>query len=67
MTTDLKDEEIITQVTGKLAEKFPAAASDQIETIVREEFGVLASRPVRDYFSVLTERAAKNRLRSLAA
>ena len=37
-----------------------------IDEVVREEFAALAGRPVRDYLSVLTERAAKKRLKKLA-
>lgn len=65
MTTDLKDEEIIVQVVGKLTEKFPAAPVTEVDTIVREEFREISGRPVRDYLSVLTERAAKLRVRTL--
>ena len=65
MTTDLKDEEIIVQVVGKLTEKFPEAPITEVDSIVREEFGQISERPVRDYLSVLTERAARMRVRTL--
>ena len=66
MTTDLKDEDIIVKVVDKLKERYPEAPVTQVDSIVREEFGEIADRPVRDYLSVLTERAAKLRLTSLA-
>ncbi|WP_374204783.1 MULTISPECIES: three-helix bundle dimerization domain-containing protein [unclassified Rathayibacter] len=34
-----------------------------VDHVVREELRELLDRPVRDYLSVLTERAAKQRLR----
>lgn len=66
MTTELDNEEIIRQVIGELEQKFADRSPDEIETVVREEFNVLASRPVRDYVLILTERAAKKRLKSSA-
>jgi len=65
MTTDLQDEEIIVQVVDKLTEKFPEAPITQVDTIVREEFSEISNRPVRDYLSVLTERAARLRVKTL--
>lgn len=66
MTTDLQDEEIIVQVVDKLTEKFPETSVTHVDSIVREEFDQFSGRPVRDYLSVLTERAARSRLTSLA-
>lgn len=66
VTTDMDDEEMISQVVEKLAAKNPEIPKDQVEATVREEFAGLAGRPVRDYLSVLTERAAKKRLRKSA-
>lgn len=65
MTTDLQDEEIIVQVVDKLTEKFPEAPATQVDSIVREEFSEISNRPVRDYLSVLTERAARLRVKTL--
>lgn len=65
MTTELDNEEIISQVIGELEKKFADRSPDEIAGIVREEFDVLANRPVRDYVLILTERAAKKRLRSM--
>jgi hypothetical protein len=66
MTTDVNDEEVITQVTQKLSEKNVEIPRSTIDGVVRQEFSALAGRPVRDYLSVLTERAAKKRLKSLS-
>ena len=63
MTTDMDDAEIKSQVVGKLVEKFPGKPAPEIEAIVDEEFNALANRPIRDYLSVLTERAAKQRIK----
>lgn len=66
MTTELDNEEIIRQVVGELEQKFADRSPGEIETVVREEFDNLARRPVRDYVLILTERAAKKRLKSSA-
>ena len=66
MTTHITDEEVMAQVASKLSEKNSDVSRDLIDDIVRQEFSALAGRPVRDYLSVLTERAAKKRLKKLA-
>ncbi len=63
MATDIDIDEIHRQVTARLREKFPEVAPDEVEAAVRAELGQFADRPVRDYIEVLTERAAKKRLR----
>jgi hypothetical protein len=63
MASDLTDEEIVTQVVQSLHAKFPDTSELVIETIVRQELADIADRPVRDFLSVLTERAAKQRLK----
>ena len=63
MTTDMDDREIIDQVAAKLREKYPELSAAEVQSAVEQEFGQLAGRPVRDYLSVLTERAAKKRLK----
>lgn len=56
----------MTQVADKLSEKNADVPRTVIDEVVREEFLALAGRPVRDYLSVLTERAAKKRLKKLS-
>jgi hypothetical protein len=63
MTTDIDDEEIIRQVVDRLAEKYPQMPQDELEGVARSEFDALRDRPVRDYLSILTERAARKRLK----
>ncbi|WP_130179050.1 three-helix bundle dimerization domain-containing protein [Cryobacterium sp. SO1] len=63
MTTDIDDEETIRQVVDRLEKKFPDLPRIQIEDVTRSEFAALADRPVRDFLTILTERAAKKRLR----
>ena len=63
MTTDQTDDEIKAQVTERLRQKFPEAPEAQIQSIVAEEFGHIADRPIRDFLGVLTERFAKKRLK----
>lgn len=65
MTTDINDDEVMAQVASKLSEKNSDIERSVIDDVVREEFEALAGRPVRDYLSVLTERAAKKRLKKL--
>ena len=66
MTTDMSDQEVMNQVAEKLSEKNADVPRDVIDDVVREEFLALVGRPVRDYLSVLTERAAKKRIKKLA-
>ena len=63
MGTDIKDDDIIAEVTKRLETKYPDLAAQDVEAAVKTEFAELAGRPVRDYLSVLTERAAKKRLK----
>ena len=63
MTTDVNPEEVVAQVSERLRDRFPDASPDEIERIVRSELAELVDRPVQDYLSVLTERAAKKRLK----
>lgn len=63
MTTDIDSDEILTQVTTRLREKFPEVSAEEVEQAVRAELTELDDRPVRDYLEVLTERAAAKRLK----
>lgn len=65
MTTDMNDEEVMAQVTLRLTERLPELPPATIDKVVREEFAGFAGRPVRDYLSILTERAARKRLKKL--
>jgi translation initiation factor 2 alpha subunit (eIF-2alpha) len=67
MGTDISDEEVMREVTEKLEAKYPHLNRDDIQAVVSEEFSALAGRPVRDYLAVLTERAAKKRLKASKA
>lgn len=64
MATNIDIDEIYTQVTSRLREKFPELAPSEIDSAVRAELDEFAGRPVRDYIEVLTERGAKKRLRA---
>ena len=59
----MDDAEIKHQVVEKLAAKNPEIERGTIESVVNEEFAALVDRPIRDFFAVLTERAAKKRLK----
>ena len=63
MTDDIVDEEIVRQVADALAKKHPQASRAELDVIVREELAALSGRPVQAYLSILTERAARKRLK----
>lgn len=63
----IDDEETIRHVVDALESKFPEMGRVDLEAIVREEFGAIAGRPVRDYLSILTERAARKRIKKSIA
>jgi hypothetical protein len=65
MTTDIDNDEIFAQVSQRLREKFPEIEPSEVEAAVRAELDKFVDRPVRDYIEVLTERAAKKRLKSV--
>ncbi len=63
MTTEVKPEEVVSQVSERLRAKNPDVPAEEIDRIVRAELAELVDRPVQDYLAVLTERAAKKRLK----
>jgi hypothetical protein len=63
VSTDIDDAETVRQVVERLEKKFPDVPRDQIEAVAQTEFDALAGRPVRDFLTILTERAAKKRLK----
>jgi dGTP triphosphohydrolase len=65
MATDFDPQLIIDQVSEKLVEKYPKLKKSEIRKIVAEEVATLETRPVKDYVSVLSERAAKRRIKNL--
>ena len=67
MTTDIDDEDTIRQVVDRLQEKLPDIPRHRIEEVARTEFDALSGRPVHDYLSILTERAAKKKLKQKSA
>ena len=63
MTTEFDQSEVVRQVSERLREKFPKIDANTVETVVQEEVARLADKPVIDYVSVLSERAARKRLK----
>jgi hypothetical protein len=63
VSTDIDDAETVRQVVERLEKKFPDVPRDQIEAVAQTEFDALSGRPVRDFLTILTERAAKKRLK----
>ncbi|NQX13807.1 hypothetical protein HQQ80_19440 [Microbacteriaceae bacterium VKM Ac-2855] len=64
MTTDFDPDQIIRDATAGLKKKFPNHDEEQLRQVVREELAALQDRPVQDYLSVLTERAARQRIKA---
>jgi len=60
----MNDEDTIRQVVERLQEKLPDVPRDEIARVARTEFDALSGRPVNAYLSILTERAAKKKLKS---
>lgn len=67
MTTELDVDQVVRDATAAVRKKFPDRADSDVEAVVREELDKLLDRPVQDYLSVLTERAARQRLKRDAA
>lgn len=63
MASEFDPKKIVKQVTAKLHEKYPKADETAIQKVVAEEVAILEGRPIKDYVSVLSERAAKKRLK----
>ena len=62
MAEDFDSEQVVTEVTASLQKKFPGKDAAEVERVVREQVEDLKDRPVRDYVSVLAQRAAKKQL-----
>ena len=63
MATELDADDVITQVTKSLSDKFPQRDPEDVETRVRHAVDDLKDRPVTDYVGVLAERAVKDELK----
>ncbi|MWV60718.1 three-helix bundle dimerization domain-containing protein [Rathayibacter sp. VKM Ac-2754] len=63
MPTEVNLDEIVSEVSARLRGRFPDRPEAEVESVVRAELDALADRPIQDYLSVLTERAAKTRLK----
>jgi hypothetical protein len=63
VTTEVNPEEVVLQVSQRLRDKYPDADAAEVDRVVRAELAELVDRPVQDYLAVLTERAAKKRLK----
>jgi hypothetical protein len=61
------EDQAVSQVVDRLAEKFPDRPRSLIEDVVTEERHLLDGKPIRDYVPVLIEHGAKARLRQSAA
>lgn len=62
MADDFDAEQVVQEVAGTLRKKFPSKDAAEIERVVRIHVDDLKDRPVRDYVSVLAQRAAKKQL-----
>lgn len=64
MATKFTQAEVITQVSERLFERYPETSRDTITSLATEELGKISDSKVTDYFTVLTERAVRQRLRA---
>ncbi|WP_344339741.1 three-helix bundle dimerization domain-containing protein [Agrococcus versicolor] len=63
MAKDVDHDEVMRQVIVRLQERFPDASEEEVARVAREELDALWQLPVQDYLTILTERAAKKRLK----
>lgn len=64
MTSEFDRDQVVSQVSSTLQAKYPERDAAEVERVVAEEVDALAGKPVQDYISVLSERAAKKRLKN---
>lgn len=64
MATNIDPGEIVTQVTNRIAESYPDESREHISSLAVEELGKISNSRVTDYFTVLTERAVRERLKA---
>lgn len=62
VATNIDPDEIVKQVTDRIAESYPDVTRARISTLATEELEKISSSKVTDYFTVLTERAVRSRL-----
>lgn len=62
MADDFDVEQVVHEVSATLQKKLPSKDPADIERVVRAQVEELKDRPVRDYVSVLAQRAAKKQL-----
>ncbi len=62
MTTEFDRDAVVRQVSESLHLRFPHIPLEEIRDVVADEVGTLEGKPVHDYITVLSERAAKRRL-----
>ena len=62
MAAEFDVEQVVREVAANLHKKFPSKDAAEIEQIVRAQVDDLKDRAVRDYVSVLAQRAAKKQL-----
>jgi len=60
------EDQAVSQVVDRLAERFPAQPRSVIENVVTEQRHLLDGKPIREYVPVLIEHGAKARLRESA-
>ncbi|PRB65635.1 hypothetical protein CQ034_05980 [Microbacterium sp. MYb45] len=63
VATNIDSKEIVKQVTDRIAESYPDMDREHISSLASEELDKISSARVTDYFTVLTERAVRSRLK----
>lgn len=62
VATNIDPDEIVKQVTDRIAESYPDVNRAHISSLATEELEKISNSRVTDYFTVLTERAVRGRL-----
>jgi hypothetical protein len=62
VATNIDPDEIVKQVTDRIAESYPEVDRARISSLATEELDKISDAKVTDYFTVLTERAVRSRL-----
>ncbi|AQT81043.1 hypothetical protein B1R94_19930 [Mycolicibacterium litorale] len=63
----LTEEQIIEQLSSRLAVAYPHIQQEQVSRTVSEEYGRFDGRPIRDFIPLFVERHATRRLSQLVS
>lgn len=64
---ELSEQQIIDQLTKRLADAHVSVAPDRVAAVVHEEYARFTGRPIRDFVPLFVERNAKAELSRLGS